>query len=333
MSHRAVIHFLCALGVFHKGQTALIESQRSVLAAVGDNVRLNCQLMQSKDVVQVTWQKISPEGETDLATYNKDFGQKVNSGFQGRVEFKDAGLQNSSIVIRNVTDQDKGCYRCLFNTYPDGALTGRTCLQLYATGRPAPTVTLTVPHYNSTSVTNTNGTVTVTTTAVLSRLSDNSSRVGCAVRVLSGPQIEVYAVVPEVRQSSADGFDVESGSDNDFNFTWVIGLVVVVLCVCAAAAAAAAAAVITIYKQKHQNRQNPRGNTCSTKAFLESVSVSQRDNEDNKKDTHEPRTPLMKNENKLRQRSTGKSVTTVTNQNGLCKEENLISVPQNNPQD
>ncbi|XP_068575676.1 OX-2 membrane glycoprotein-like isoform X2 [Cebidichthys violaceus] len=304
MSHRAVIHFLCALGVFHKGQTALIESQRSVLAAVGDNVRLNCQLMQSKDVVQVTWQKISPEGKTDLATYNKHFGQKVNSGFQGRVEFKDAGLQNSSIVIRNVTDQDKGCYRCLFNTYPDGALTGRTCLQLYATGRPAPTVTLTVPHYNSTSVTNTNGTVTVTTTAVLSRLSDNSSRVGCAVRVLSGPQIEVYAVVPEVRQSSADGFDVESGSDNDFNFTWVIGLVVVVLCVCAAAAAAA---VITIYKQKHQNRQNPRGNTCSTKAFLESVSVSQRDNEENKKDTHEPRTPLMKNENELRQRSTGKS--------------------------
>ncbi|XP_031708001.1 OX-2 membrane glycoprotein-like [Anarrhichthys ocellatus] len=215
MSPRAVLHFLCVLGVFHKGQTALIESQHTVLAALGDNACLNCQLMQSKDVVQVTWQKISPEGKTDLATDNKHFGQKVNSGFQGRVAFKAAGLQNSSIVIRNVTDRDQGCYLCLFNTYPDGALTGRTCLQLYelhkavlhvresnsaeevlvscsATGRPAPTVTLTVPHYNSTSITNTNGTVTVTTTAVLSRLSDNSSRVGCAVRVLSGVKQQMY---------------------------------------------------------------------------------------------------------------------------------------------
>ncbi|XP_075951232.1 uncharacterized protein LOC142953049 [Anarhichas minor] len=309
MSRRAVLQFLCVLGIFHKGQTALIESQHTVLAAFGDDACLNCQLMQSKDVVQVTWQKISPEGKTDLATDNKHFGQKVNSGFQGRVEFKAAGLQNSSIVIRNVTDQDQGCYLCLFNTYPDGALTGRTCLQLYelheavlhvresnsaeevlvscsATGRPAPTVTLTVPHCNSTSITNTNGTVTVTTTAVLSRLSDNSS-VGCAVRVLSCPQIEVYAEIPEVKQSSADGFDVGSGSDNDFNICLIIGLVFGGLCVCAAAAAAA---ITVLYKQKHQN------------------SVSQSDNEENKKDSHEPTTPLMNKPKELRLRtSTGKN--------------------------
>ena len=74
-----------------------------------------------------------------------------------------------------------------------------------ATGRPAPTVTLTVPHHNSSSVTNTNGTVTVTTTAVLPRLHGNSTQVGCAVRVLSGPQIEVFTMIPEIRQPSADG--------------------------------------------------------------------------------------------------------------------------------
>ncbi|XP_031697509.1 OX-2 membrane glycoprotein-like, partial [Anarrhichthys ocellatus] len=209
MSRRAVLHFLCVLGVFHKGQTALIESQHTVLAALGDNACLNCQLMQSKDVVQVTWLKSLPEGEKNLASNHKIYGHKVNPDYESKVEFKAAGLQNSSIVIRNVTDRDQGCYLCLFNTYPDGALTGRTCLQLYelhkavlhvresnsaeevlvscsATGRPAPTVTLTVPHCNSTSITNTNGTVSVTTTAVLSRLSHNSSRVGCAVRVLSG---------------------------------------------------------------------------------------------------------------------------------------------------
>ncbi|KAM6892884.1 uncharacterized protein PEZ65_022949 [Lycodopsis pacificus] len=329
-------------------QTALIECQHTVLAALGDNASLNCQLMQYKDVVQVTWHKISHEGETNMASIHKIYGHKVNPDYESKVEFKAAGLQNSSIVIRNVTDQDQGCYRCLFNTYPDGALAGRTCLQLYelheavlhvresnsaeevlvscsATGRPAPTVTLTVPHCNSTSITNTNGTVTVTTTAVLSRLSDNRPRVGCAVRVLSGPQIEVYAVIPEVIQSSADGSDVGSGSDNDFNICLIIGLVFGGVCVCAAA-------VIILYKRKHQNRQKPQVNACSTVAFLESVSVSQRDNEKNKKDSHEPTSPVMKTGQEPRQRSTGKNKK-ANNQNGLREEYNLISVPKFNLQD
>ncbi|XP_028428115.1 OX-2 membrane glycoprotein isoform X2 [Perca flavescens] len=227
MALRAVLQFVCALGVFHKGLTSVIETQQTVMAAVGEEAQLNCQLMQSKDVLQVTWQKLLPEGEKNLATYNKYFGQKVNAGFEEKVEFKCAGLQNSSIVIRKVTEQDEGCYRCLFNTYPEGALTATTCLLLYelhepilhvgesispeeavvscsATGRPAPTVTLTVPHHNSSRVTNTNGTVTVTTTAVLPRLHGNSTQVGCAVRVLSGPQIEVFTMIPEIRQPSAD---------------------------------------------------------------------------------------------------------------------------------
>ena len=81
-----------------------------------------------------------------------------------------------------------------------------------ATGRPAPTVTLNVPQpdlrssdYSSVSVTNTDGTVTVTTTAVLSRLHGNSTQVGCAALVLAGPQVEVFMMIPEVKQPSADG--------------------------------------------------------------------------------------------------------------------------------
>ncbi|XP_037316917.2 OX-2 membrane glycoprotein-like [Pungitius pungitius] len=301
MWHRAVIHLLCAFGFLHKGQTSLVQCQHDVLAALGDNTYLSCRLMQSKDVVQVTWQKIIPGGTTDVVSYNKHFGQKVNPGFRGRVEFKSDGLQNSSIVIRNVTDQDEGCYRCMFNIYPDGAFTGITCLQLYelhepflhvreslsaeelvvscsATGRPAPTVTLTVPHHNSTSVTNTNGTVTVTTTAVLSRLHDNSHRVGCAARVLSGRQIDVYEMIPEVTLSLPDGLDVESGSDNsDFIVPLIIGLVVIAICV-------AAAAVFAFYlKRKLQ------------------ICEPQRDPEDNNRDTNEPVTPLMDPE--LRQRT------------------------------
>ncbi|XP_032362530.1 uncharacterized protein LOC116674139 isoform X2 [Etheostoma spectabile] len=283
-----------------EGLTSVIESQQTVMAAVGEEALLNCQLVQSKDVLQVTWQRLLPEGEENLATYNKYFGQRLNAGFEEKVEFQCAGLQNSSIVIRQVTEQDEGCYRCLFNTYPDGALTATTCLQLYelhgavlhvgdsnspgeavvscsATGRPAPTVTLTVPRRNSSSVPNPNGTVTVTTTAVLPRLRDDRTQVGCAVRVLSGPQFEVFATIPALRQPSAD------------DFTLIVVLSVVMAGVCVAA-------IITVWLIRKY---------C--------FSLSHRDSEENKtpqkttKDAHEPQTPLMSKVNELWQRtSTGR---------------------------
>ncbi|KAM9334140.1 OX-2 membrane glycoprotein-like [Symphorus nematophorus] len=219
----------------HEAQclAALIQTQRVVMAAVGGEALLSCQLIESKEVVQVTWQK--SEGERNLASYTEEFGERVTRDFRHKVKFKDAGLQNSSIIIRKVAEQDEGCYQCLFNTYPEGALTGTTCLRLYelhepvlhvaesnsteetvvscsATGRPAPTVTLQVlrhnirlSNYSSDSVSNTNGTVTVTATGVLPRFHDNSTQVGCAVRVPSGPQIEVFVMIPEVNQTSADG--------------------------------------------------------------------------------------------------------------------------------
>ncbi|XP_037618017.1 OX-2 membrane glycoprotein-like isoform X2 [Sebastes umbrosus] len=280
MAHRAVLHFLCVLGVFQKGLTALIETQHTVVAAVGDEACLYCHLIQSGDVEQVTWLKILPEGEKNLAASHKDFGQKVNPDFTDKMEFKYAGLQNTSIVIRRVMEEDEGCYRCLFNTFSEGALNATICLKLYelhgpflhvtestvvscsATARPAPTVTLTVPHYNSTSVTNTNGTVTVTATAGLSGLHGNSTQVGCAVRVLSGPQIEVSMMIPEVKQSSDDGFDEESGSNN--NFTLII-VSVVVACVCVVAAV-----VIALLIRKHRNRwshRDPEENKTPQKAI------------------------------------------------------------------
>ncbi|XP_037618032.1 OX-2 membrane glycoprotein-like isoform X2 [Sebastes umbrosus] len=268
MAHRAVLHFLCVLGVFQKGLTALIETQHTVEAAVGDEAYLNCHLMQSRDVEKVTWLKILPGGEKNLAASRKDSGQQVNPDFTDKMEFRYAGLQNTSIVIRRVMEEDEGCYRCMFNTFSEGDFIATTCLKLYelhgpflhvtestvvscsATARPAPTVTMTVPHYNSTSVTNTNGTVTVTTTAELSRLHGNSTQVGCAVRVLSGPQIEVSMMIPEVKQSSDDGFDEESGSNNNFTLI-IVSVVVAGVCV-------VAAVVITLLMRKHRNRRSHR---------------------------------------------------------------------------
>lgn len=81
-----------------------------------------------------------------------------------------------------------------------------------ATGRPAPTVTLTVlrdnvhfPGNSSVSVNNTNGTVTVTSTAVLTRLHHMDTEVRCAVRVLSAPQKEEVRMIPAEVKQSAEG--------------------------------------------------------------------------------------------------------------------------------
>ncbi|CAI5689414.1 unnamed protein product [Oreochromis niloticus] len=232
MADCAFMHLFPLLIVFSKALTAVIQTQQTVLAAVGEDAELSCQLLETKDVLQVTWQKISHDVETNVATYSKQFGQRVNDGFTDKVGFKYTGLQNCSIVIRNVMQQDEGCYHCLFNTYPEGSLTGRTCLQVYelhepvvdvresnsteewvvscsATGRPAPTVTLSVSQqhlsfsqYNTVSVSNTNATFTVTTTAVLSGSCKHSTQVGCAARVLSAPHREVMVTIPEVQQMS-----------------------------------------------------------------------------------------------------------------------------------
>ena len=94
---------------------------------VGEDARFTCQLTQPKNVLQVTWQKILPGGTEDVASFNKRFGTKINPPFQGKVEFEDTGLQNSTIVVKNVTTSDQGCFRCIF-TYREGAIYTKTCL-------------------------------------------------------------------------------------------------------------------------------------------------------------------------------------------------------------
>ncbi|XP_063323925.1 OX-2 membrane glycoprotein-like [Pelmatolapia mariae] len=251
MSFFGVLLYVVAVfisGAFEKALTAVIQTQQTVLAAVGEDAEFSCQLLETKDVLQVTWQKISHDVETNVATYSKFYGQRVNDGFTDKVEFKHTGLQNCSIVIRNVMQQDEGCYHCLFNTYPEGSFTGTPCLQVYelhepvvdvresnsteewvvscsATGRPAPTVTLSVSQqdlnlsqYNTVSVSNTNATFTVTTTAVLSGSCKHSTQVGCAARVLSAPQREVTVTTPD----DDDGLDEKSNHINFGSRTLVI---------------------------------------------------------------------------------------------------------------
>ncbi|KAM3857104.1 uncharacterized protein ACN63O_019083 [Diretmus argenteus] len=254
MSSGGVILLVCLLGIFTKGLSVMIQTQETVMAAVGEDAHFRCQLIESKVVLQVTWQRVLPEREVNLATYSDIFGPKVHFPYLNKVDFQETGLQNCSIVLRNVTKQDESCYRCLFYTYSDGALTGNMCLKVYgqpqpvllitksnsseeslvscsATGPLALTVTLIVPgrglgssNYSTVSVTNPNGTVTVTATAALSGCHGNGTQARCVVRLFSGAVMKVFTTIPDADRSSCAGLHNTSGEAeigfSKFMFSW-----------------------------------------------------------------------------------------------------------------
>ncbi|XP_045075456.1 OX-2 membrane glycoprotein isoform X2 [Coregonus clupeaformis] len=231
--------------VLHKGFSQLVRTQQVVTATLGEDAVLNCELKKSKDVRQVTWQKVTTGPNENVATYSK-YGPDVNLHFKGKVEFEDEGLQNCSIIIRGVSRGDESCYKCLFNTFPDGPISGTTCLQvneLYgpsllitqtnnshttlscsATGRPAPIVTwddMMIEHSTTVDVTHPNGTITVTTTATVAVASLTDKEVRCVVSLsFSDVTNNASMVIPARDQASFAGQSQVSDDD------WISGTVV-----------------------------------------------------------------------------------------------------------
>uniref|UniRef100_A0A8B9S1J5 Ig-like domain-containing protein n=1 Tax=Accipiter nisus TaxID=211598 RepID=A0A8B9S1J5_9AVES len=89
---------------------------------VGGNITFSCQLVTKEDVLQVTWQKETDGAEDNIATYSTINGQKIAKGYVGHVSFAHTELQVSAISLHAVTLQDEGCYKCIFNTFPLGAV-------------------------------------------------------------------------------------------------------------------------------------------------------------------------------------------------------------------
>ncbi|XP_045074397.1 OX-2 membrane glycoprotein-like [Coregonus clupeaformis] len=231
--------------ILPKGFSQLVRTQQVVTATLGEDAVLNCELMKTKDVRQVTWQKVTTGPNENVATYSKR-GPNVNPPFKGKVEFEDEGLQNCSIIIRGVSRGDESCYKCLFNAYPDGAISGTTCLQvneLYgpsllitqtnnshttlscsATGRPAPIVTwddMMIEHSTTVDVTHPNGTITVTTTATVAVSSLTDKEVRCVVSLsFSDVTNNASMVIPASDQASITGQSQVSDDD------WISGTVV-----------------------------------------------------------------------------------------------------------
>ncbi|NWR66870.1 OX2G protein, partial [Bucorvus abyssinicus] len=102
----------------------------------GENVTFSCQAVTKEDVLQVTWQRETDGAEDNIATYSAMNGQKIARGYVGHVSFAHSELQASAISLHGATLQDEGCYKCIFNTFPSGAVTGRMCLKVYAISDP-----------------------------------------------------------------------------------------------------------------------------------------------------------------------------------------------------
>ncbi|NXT77055.1 OX2G protein, partial [Zapornia atra] len=121
---------LSSLWTVASGSVQVMKNVQTVQA--GENVTFSCLSATKEDVLQVTWQKETDGAEDNIATYSTMNGQKIAKRYVGHVSFAKSELKASAISLHAVTLRDEGCYRCIFNTFPSGAVTGRMCLSVYA---------------------------------------------------------------------------------------------------------------------------------------------------------------------------------------------------------
>ncbi|NXQ14823.1 OX2G protein, partial [Peucedramus taeniatus] len=98
---------------------------------MGDNVTLSCALTKHLDVLQVTWQKDSEELRDNIATYSETNGLKIQKPYEDRMNFTSLEPNKTSITFWDARMDDSGCYKCLFNVFPSGPLSGSTCLSVF----------------------------------------------------------------------------------------------------------------------------------------------------------------------------------------------------------
>lgn len=97
----------------------------------GNAATLRCTLTEPGDVLQVTWQKDSEKKHTNIATYSTMLGFKIHDPYQDRMNFTSLVLNDTSITFWSASLDDTGCYICLFNVFPYGSISGRTCLSVF----------------------------------------------------------------------------------------------------------------------------------------------------------------------------------------------------------
>lgn len=65
-----------------------------------------------------------------MVTFSKNHGVVLQPAYEDKVNITELGLHNSTITFWNTTLDDEGCYKCLFNTFGSGKISGVACLTL-----------------------------------------------------------------------------------------------------------------------------------------------------------------------------------------------------------
>ncbi|KAF3827571.1 hypothetical protein GH733_003057, partial [Mirounga leonina] len=89
-----------------------------------------CSLQNSEEVLIVTWQKIKAVSPENMVTFSKNHGVVVQPAYKDKINITQLELKNSTITFWNTTLEDEGCYKCLFNTFGSGKISGTACLSL-----------------------------------------------------------------------------------------------------------------------------------------------------------------------------------------------------------
>ncbi|XP_072115809.1 uncharacterized protein [Mobula birostris] len=112
-------------------QSPIVKTKEKITAVFGESLSFTC-TTNLNDILQVTWQKLNGQTEENIAIYNEKIGPKVFGPFMDSVSILTSKLQESTLVLSGVRHEDKGCYQCLFTTFPDGSNIGKTCLNVLA---------------------------------------------------------------------------------------------------------------------------------------------------------------------------------------------------------
>ncbi|XP_009991633.1 PREDICTED: OX-2 membrane glycoprotein-like [Chaetura pelagica] len=128
MTFRALVLCLFCAGL---GKANVVPRAEHRSVKVGANVTLSCVLTEPKDVVQVTWQKDTETSQNNIATYSNSGVLRIHEPYQDRMNFTSLVLNETNITFWDTRMDDSGCYTCLFNTFPLGSFSGRTCLSVF----------------------------------------------------------------------------------------------------------------------------------------------------------------------------------------------------------
>ncbi|KAJ8246628.1 hypothetical protein GJAV_G00253630 [Gymnothorax javanicus] len=248
MSAKMAFVFLFG-SIITQALAAKVIAKGATSAVFGEEVSFSCSVSEPDGVSQVTWKKLLKDDTVEnLATFSKRFGAKVMDPYVNRIDFTEASLNSTTIIIKNVTSADEACYICSFNVYPSGSTRKQTCLTVQGiteagawlsptgeissgvevtcsgTGKPAPTVTwgseveiTAVPREQR--IVNADGTVTVNSTIRLDGFGGKSvhcllSIPGTTIRIKKDLNLPKF-VSPTVGGHSASGL-------------WIVGLIVVI---------------------------------------------------------------------------------------------------------